>query len=48
MRKNQRWWQDEIQRNAFYSDEVLMKQEYIWVTSESDLSETEWDENETW
>ncbi len=39
---------DEIQRDAFYSDEALMKWEYIWVTSESDLSETERDEDETW
>ncbi len=57
MRKNRRWqrelkldetrW-DEIQRDAFYSDEALMKWKYIWVTSESDLSETERDEDETW
>ncbi len=39
---------DEIQRDAFYSDEALMKWEYIWVTSESDLSETKRDEDETW
>ncbi len=39
---------DEIQQDAFYSDKALIKQEYIWVTSESDLSETEWDEDETW
>ncbi len=57
MRKNQRWWWElklnemrwnEIQRDAFYSDEALMKWKYIWVTSESDLSEKEWDEDETW
>ena len=56
-RKNWRWQQElkldemrwnEIQRDAFYSDEALMKQEYIWVTFKSDLSKTERDEDETW
>ena len=40
--------QDEIQWDAFYNDEALMKWKYIWVTSDSDLSETEWDKDETW
>ncbi len=57
MRKNWRWQRElkldetrwnKIQRDAFYSNKALMKWEYIWVTSESDLSETEWDEDETW
>ena len=39
MRKNRRRWQDKIQRDAFYSDEALTKQEYIWITFESDLNE---------
>ncbi len=39
MRKNRRQWQDKIQRDAFYSDEALTKQEYIWITFESDLNE---------
>ncbi len=40
-----RW--NEIQQDAFYSDEALTKQEYIWVTFKLDLSETKWDEDET-
>ncbi len=56
MRKNQNWQQelkldemrwDKIQQDAFYSNEALIKQEYIWVTFESDLNKTEWDEDET-
>ncbi len=56
MRKNQKWQQelkldemrwDKIQQDAFYSNEALIKQEYIWVTFESDLNKTEWDEDET-
>ncbi len=55
-RKNWRWWWElkldkmrwnEIQQDAFYSDEALTKQEYIWVTFKLDLSETKWDEDET-
>ncbi len=57
MRKNQRQWQElkldemkwnEIQQDVFYNDEALMRWKYIWVTSESDLSETKQDEDETW
>ncbi len=37
-RKNWRQQWNEIQRDEFYSDEALTKQEYIWITSESDLN----------
>ncbi len=39
MRIETKWWQDEIQRDAFYNDEALMKQEYIWVKFKQDLSQ---------
>ncbi len=49
MRKNRRQQQDKIQQNAFYSDETLTKQEYIWITSESDLNKIfESDLNKIW
>ncbi len=38
-RKNRRWWWDEIQQDAFYNNEALMRWKYIWVTFKSDLDE---------